>query len=126
MSYLTSTLEDWITKRYVKNNIFSPNKINIKRIARQERIFIHKKPMPARYDIHGRYQAIVLDSRTKPEQQREQFFHELCHILRHVGHQGMMPDAFRQLQEWDANRFMMYATLPYYMLKKCIWQVKNV
>lgn len=74
--------------------------------------------MPARYDIYGRYRGIVLDSRCKPDEQREQFFHELCHILRHVGHQSIMPEAFRELQEWDANNFTMYAALPYFMVKQ--------
>jgi len=74
--------------------------------------------MPARYDIYGRYKAIILDSRLKPFEQREQFFHELCHILKHVGHQSMLPKAFRELQEWDANNFTMYAALPYFMVKQ--------
>lgn len=74
--------------------------------------------MPARYDIHGRYKAISLDSRCTIKEQREQFFHELCHILRHVGHQSMLPEAFRELQEWDANNFTMYAALPYYLVKQ--------
>ncbi|MEN2765645.1 ImmA/IrrE family metallo-endopeptidase [Ornithinibacillus xuwenensis] len=118
MGYLASALEDWITKKYERNKILVAGEINLQQIARTERIFIHRKPMPARYDIHGRYQAITLDSRSTIEEQREQFFHELCHILRHVGHQSMMPEAFRQLQEWDANRFTMYAALPYFMIKK--------
>lgn len=28
----------------------------------------------------------------------------------------MMPQAFRELQEWDANHFTMYAALPYFMV----------
>ncbi|HAM79559.1 ImmA/IrrE family metallo-endopeptidase [Ornithinibacillus bavariensis] len=118
MEYVTTALEDWITKKYIRNKILTPAEINLEKIARIERIFINRKPMPARYDIYGKYQAIVVDSRCTPEEQREQFFHELCHILRHVGHQSMLPKAFRQLQEWDANRFTMYAALPYFMVKK--------
>ena len=30
----------------------------------------------------------------------------------------MMPEAFRQLQEWDANHFTMYASLPYFMVRE--------
>lgn len=118
LGYITSALEDWITKKYVRGKIYSPADINLQQIAKTEKIFIHRKPMPARYDIYGRYQAITLDSRCPPYEQREQFFHELCHILRHVGHQSMMSEAFRELQEWDANRFTMYAALPYFMVKK--------
>lgn len=118
MGYVTSALEDWITNKYIRNKINTASDIDIYRIARKERIFIHIKPFPSRFDVYGRYQAITLDSRCSPEEQREQFFHELCHILRHVGNQTMMPNAFRELQEWDANHFMMYAALPYYLVKQ--------
>lgn len=118
LNYTTTALEDWITQRYSRIHIKTAIDIDIKRIARYYDIYIHYKPMPARYDIFGRYRAIVLDARVSKEEQREQFFHELCHILRHVGHQSMLPDAFRELQEWDANRFTVYAALPYFILKR--------
>ncbi|MBP1950245.1 ImmA/IrrE family metallo-endopeptidase [Virgibacillus litoralis] len=116
MVYTATALEDWISQRYIKSRIQSASDISIERIAMIHNIFINFREMPARYDIHGRYKAIVLDARCSPEEQREQFFHELCHILRHVGHQTMMPAAFRELQEWDARHFTMYATMPYFML----------
>lgn len=114
--YTTTALEDWITNLYNKLNIYTPSDININRLAYCFTIFLHYKPMPARFDIYGRYKGIVLDSRCALEDQREQFLHELCHILRHAGHQTMMPEAFRELQEWDAEKFVMYAALPYSML----------
>jgi len=117
MIYTTTALEDWVTHRYSRQHIKMSSDIDIKRIARFYSIYIHYKQLPARYDIFGRYKAIVLDARVSIPEQREQFFHELCHILRHVGHQSMLPKAFRELQEWDANLFTMYAALPYYMVK---------
>ena len=30
----------------------------------------------------------------------------------------MLPKAFRELQEWDAQQFTMYAALPYFMVKE--------
>lgn len=114
--YTTTAIEDWINSLYARLNIYTPSDINIKRLAYRFTIFLHYKSMPARYDVYGRYRGIVLDCRTSPEEQREQFFHELCHILRHAGHQTMMPEAFRELQEWDAEKFVMYAALPYSML----------
>lgn len=118
MPYTKSALEDWVNTRYRRMGLKTPQDINLERIARIYSIYLHYEPMDARYDIFGRYRAIVLDSRSTIEEQREQFFHELCHILRHVGHQSMMPNAFRELQEWDANLFTMYAALPYYMVKE--------
>src|SRR5690625_3765727 len=118
MIYTTTALEDWVTHRYSRQHIKMSSDIDIKRIARFYSIYIHYKQLPARYDIFGRYKAIVLDARVSIPEQREQFFHELCHILRHVGHQSMLPKAFRELQEWDANLFTMYAALPYFMVKQ--------
>lgn len=118
MVYTTTALEDWVTRRYKRYSIKKASDIDIRRLAYIYDIYIHYKPMPARYDIFGKYRAIVLDSRCNPLEQREQFYHELCHILIHDGHQTMMPEAFRELQEWDANHFTMYAALPFYMVRK--------
>ena len=117
MYYYTTALEDWVTKMYTKNRIMTPNDIKVRRIARLFGIFVKQKPMPARFDIFGRYKGIVLDSRESIEVQREQFFHELCHILRHAGHQTLMPKAFLELQERDAKHFTLYALMPYHMIK---------
>lgn len=114
--YTTTALEDWIITMYAKLGIHAPTDIDITHLAYKFTIFIHYKPIPARFDVYHRYKGIVLDNRCSPEEQREQFFHELCHILRHAGHQTMMPEAFRELQEWDAEKFLMYAALPYPML----------
>ncbi len=53
MSYTKTALEDWITLRYVKHHIRTPQDIDITCIARHYGIYIHRKPMPARYDIFG-------------------------------------------------------------------------
>jgi len=56
-------------------------------------------------------------------EQREVFFHELCHLLRHCGNQYKnMPKAFRELQEWDAEHFTRYAAIPFHMLKYINWK----
>lgn len=120
-NYQTTALEDWVTNWYRSIYIFEPYQINIYYIASIHSIFIHRRPMPARYDILGRYKAITLDSRTDVIEQREQFFHELSHILRHAGNQTTMNDSFRELQEWDATHFIMYASLPYHMIFQYDW-----
>jgi Zn-dependent peptidase ImmA (M78 family) len=125
-NYVTTALEDWVSNWYIRNKILKPWELKIMHIARKYGIYIHLKEMPARYDICGRYKAIVLDKRSTYEEQREQFFHELCHILRHTGHQSMMPEAFRQLQEWDAKHFTKYAVLPFHMLRHYDLTVPNI
>ncbi|RDY69143.1 ImmA/IrrE family metallo-endopeptidase [Halobacillus trueperi] len=74
--------------------------------------------MDSRYVRFGRYREIVLNTKLTPPLQREQFFHEICHAIRHDGKQTMMPEAFRELQERDAWHFTLYAALPYHMIKR--------
>lgn len=115
--YPTTALEDWVTNFYIRWKIFKPEQLKEEVIARKYEIFIHRKPRPSNYEIVGRYQGITVDSRETKTIQKEMFFHELCHILRHAGVQSMMPEAFRQLQEWDARNFVRYAAIPHHMLK---------
>lgn len=118
MFYSLSRMEKWIADEYVKYNILSPDNIDIEVLADIYNVIIWKFPMEARYDIFENRKFIVIDSRTSSEIQREQFFHELCHVLFHVGHQSDMNDPFRKLLEWEADNFVLYASLPYFMIKE--------
>ena len=119
MFYNLTRMEKWITDEYVKSNIYTPEDINIERLAHIYNVTVWKFPMEARYDIFDNKKYIVIDSRSSFKEQREQFFHELCHVLFHVGHQSEMNESFRELLEWEADSFVMYAALPYFMLKQC-------
>lgn len=44
--------------------------------------------------------------------------HELCHLLRHAGNQTTLPQPFVQYQEEDAELFVLYASLPFFMIKE--------
>lgn len=116
-SYTTSALEDWVSNFYLRMKMYNPKQIKIETIARVYDIFIHRKSMPSFYEVVGRYRGITIDNREGAAVQREIFFHELCHLLRHAGVQSMMPAAFRELQEHDARNFTRYAAIPFHMLK---------
>ena len=115
--YQTTALEDWVTNFYTRMNILHPRQINEEHIARIYNIFINRWKLPSFHKVNGRFRGIYIDIRKPKDIQREIFFHELCHILRHMGVQTMMPAAFRELQEWDARHFTMYAAIPRHMLK---------
>jgi Zn-dependent peptidase ImmA (M78 family) len=115
--YRTTALEDWVTNFYINLNIKHPRQINEEYIARVYGIFINRWELPSKYLVNGRFRGVYIDKRKQKDKQREIFFHELCHILRHMGIQTMMPAAFRELQEWDARRFTLYAAIPAHMLK---------
>jgi Zn-dependent peptidase ImmA (M78 family) len=113
--YTTTALEDWVTDFYKRLNIFTPKDINEQKIAYELRIFLRYKEENSFY-INGRFRSITIDSRLTSKIQRQIFYHELCHILRHVGRQTIMPGAFRELQERDARHFSRYAAIPHHML----------
>jgi hypothetical protein len=115
-NYYTTALEDWVTNFYIRLRILHPRQIKTDYIAKVYDIFIHRKPIPSFYEVMGRYRGITLDSREDSLVQREMFFHEFAHLLRHSGVQSMMPTAFRELQEWDARNFTLYAAIPSHML----------
>ncbi|EOO78279.1 ImmA/IrrE family metallo-endopeptidase [Bacillus cereus] len=116
-SYQTTLLEDWITAFYQNLDIRTPSDLCIDKIAHKCNIILLKENINSYYIANDLIKMIVLDARLPIEKQREIFFHELCHIMRHVGIQGIMPRAFRELQEWDAVRFTKYAAIPFHMLK---------
>ncbi|UOY92869.1 ImmA/IrrE family metallo-endopeptidase [Ectobacillus sp. JY-23] len=113
----TTPLEDWITAFYKRIGVKQPKDLNIDYIADQCNVLLLRERTES-YRIDNDFiQIIVLDERLSPQKQREVFFHELCHMLRHYGNQGIMPESFRQLQEWDAVRFTKCAAIPIHMLQ---------
>ncbi|WP_409174410.1 ImmA/IrrE family metallo-endopeptidase [Brevibacillus fortis] len=116
ISYSPTPLEAWISHFYRQLGITSPVELDEQRIARSLDIYLIYKEIPSMAYELGRFKSITIDKRLPLFIQREHFYHELCHILRHSGRQIMMPAAFRELQEWDARNFTRYAALPFHML----------
>lgn len=114
--YTPSSLEEWVTKFYLRLRIFTPEDLDETHIARALRIHLLYKPISSCAFQHGNFKAITIDATQGRATQREHFYHELCHILRHAGQQMMMPAAFRELQENDAHNFTRYAAVPFHML----------
>lgn len=118
LNYSPTPLEKAISTFYQRLQIHHPEDLEEKAIAQKLRIYFYRKPMRSMSYENGRFQSITVDQRLPLEVQREQFYHELCHLIRHCGWQlGMMPHAFRELQEWDARHFTRYAAIPYHMIQ---------
>jgi hypothetical protein len=117
LTYSPTPLESWVSRFYLSLGIRRPNDLDESRIAKALNIFLVYKDVPSMSYEFGRFRSITIDKRLCPKVQRELFYHELCHILRHAGRQIMMPKAFRELQEWDARNFTRYAALPLHMIK---------
>ncbi|MGG4444800.1 ImmA/IrrE family metallo-endopeptidase [Brevibacillus fortis] len=118
LSYSSTPLEIWISQFYKQLGIYAPEELDEQRIARSLGIHLFYKEIPSMAYEFGRFKSITIDKRLSSLMQREHFYHELCHILRHSGRQLIMPIAFRELQEWDARNFTRYAALPLHMLTR--------
>jgi Zn-dependent peptidase ImmA (M78 family) len=116
-AFKTTALEDWVTDLYKRLKITHPRQISVEYIARVYGIFINRWDLPSKYLVNGNFRGIYINKQKSKEEQREIFFHEFCHILRHTAVQTMMPAAFRELQEWDARHFTTYAAIPSHMFK---------
>lgn len=123
MIYLSYTyrpfeIEKAIALHYKRIGITTPSEIDLELIARSFGIFLSYKEKRSFAFEQGRFKMINIDVRIPICQQREQFFHELCHLLRHYGSQLILPKAFIELQEFDARRFTKYASMPYNMVSQ--------
>jgi Zn-dependent peptidase ImmA (M78 family) len=115
--YKLTHLEDWINRLYRVLDIYTPDEIKPREICRSLHIHLMYKEIPSCCFSEGRFKCITIDQRKLNEYQREDFFHELCHLLRHFRIR-MMPKAFLELQEAQAETFTAYAALPYFMVKE--------
>ncbi|WP_078597149.1 ImmA/IrrE family metallo-endopeptidase [Evansella clarkii] len=117
MQYIHSHREEWVLRFYKRMQINHPDDIDIKVIARHHRIYLKYHYKPTTFVQMGNYRAINLQYGLTTQEERIHFFHELGHLLRHSGSQLFMTDSFKELQEWDANFFTFYASLPFHMIK---------
>jgi Zn-dependent peptidase ImmA (M78 family) len=114
--YRPFALERWISRYFLKLGITKPEHLKVKEIAKAFGIILtYEEKRSFAYD--DEIKLINIDSRLSKVEQREQFFHELCHILRHCGSQLIMPKAYIELQEFDCKRFTKYAAMPFHLLK---------
>lgn len=115
-NYCSTHLEDWITDMYQEIGIKTPDDITEERIANKLGIYFLRTNRPSHHICVSGLHAIYVDSRLSLQEQREHFFHELCHVLRHYGSQFRMPLPLKEWQEYDAARFVKCATIPYQMV----------
>lgn len=115
--YKKTQLEQFVEQLYIEHHITVPEHITIQVLAQALNIYVQYSPIGSRaYESDSGMRCILLDSRLPPMKQRLDFLHELCHVLRHAGNQLIMPDFFIKAQEIDAEKFVLYASMPYFMI----------
>lgn len=116
--YQNSHLEDYIKELYNDWNITSPERLNKYFIAERLNISIYLTSGKSEaFYWQGRYY-IFINRELNRRKRWQDFGHELCHVLRHSGHQGKMPHSLRELQEWQADNFMYHFCVPTFMLQR--------
>lgn len=115
--YNTTQIEDYIQKLYQSLSIFIPEQIDMLTIAHKLNIWLHFAPFGSRAICIDNLPSIIIDNRIMGYQQWEDFGHELCHVLFHVGNQIYIPKLFLEYQEAKANNFMLHFCIPTFMLR---------
>ncbi|MFC4302976.1 ImmA/IrrE family metallo-endopeptidase [Cohnella boryungensis] len=115
--YRTTPLEQWIEHLWMKSGILTPAQLNVEEVAAKLDVWVHFMRDTSRALEYMGLRSILVDQRLGREAQWEDFLHELCHVLRHAGNQTIMPKLFCESQEAEANRFVLYAAMPFYMMR---------
>lgn len=114
--YRETPLESWIYELFKANGIYSASDIDIDLIASLFEVDLeYYEHRPFSCNITN---VIFLNKYEEDKKQRDVFFHELCHVLRHAGDQRRMHALFKQHQELEAGWFQMYAAIPFFMIQQ--------
>ncbi|MEK4046570.1 ImmA/IrrE family metallo-endopeptidase [Paenibacillus sp. FSL H8-0048] len=116
--YKKTHLEHFVEEIYITHSILQPEDITISKLSEELNVLVNYAPMTSRaYESALGIRYVMIDNRISPMKQRFDFLHELCHILRHAGNQTVLPISFIKAQEEDAEKFVLYATMPFFMLQ---------
>jgi len=116
--YFTTPLEQWVDQLWEKAGVDAVSRLNIDDVSSRLEVWVHYAKETSRALEFMGMRSILIDSRLGRQQQWEEFLHELCHVLRHAGNQTLMPRSFCEWQEAEANRFVLYAALPFSLLEQ--------
>ncbi|MFZ4452050.1 ImmA/IrrE family metallo-endopeptidase [Salibacterium aidingense] len=107
-------LEDFIYDLYHQHiKIYHPKNLDMHEIAYRLNI-----PIEYSHNINLFYRGVAIIKPSTPQQEWQNFGHELCHILRHAGNQKGLPNSFLEMQEWQAENFSKHFCIPTFMLEK--------
>lgn len=112
MKYQTTLLEDWIENFYTNIGIFHPQKLDLHTVANRMGYSVTYRDISSRFYENE----VIIDERLGPQEQWQEFGHEVCHLERHAGNQLVMPPPFLEFQEYQAKLFAYHFCAPTFML----------
>ncbi|MGF7050373.1 hypothetical protein J2T13_004911 [Paenibacillus sp. DS2015] len=114
--YKETVLEQLLNELYLSNCIQAPEDLNdIEAIAESFNAEVFYDTCKPFSDNERR--VIFLNIKDNNATSRLNFFHELCHVIRHFGDQRKMARLFKEAQETEADQFVLYAAIPFFMLE---------
>jgi len=121
--YKPSEIEQWIEKQYRDAGIFYASDLEVDRIAEHFYTEVHYVAHPKSFIDYPDdfYPIIAISAYGGPQKRREDFFHELGHLIQHSGDQRRLPKLLSDLFEREANQFLMFSAMPVYMLEEFKW-----
>lgn len=116
--YKTNEIEEMIIKKYTDHGIRYASDMDIDRIADifDSMIVFTKDETRVIYD-EG-FAMIRLNGFGREEVRRQNFFHELTHLILHAGNQHNVPPEFVALQESQSAHVQFYAAMPIYLFEE--------
>jgi Zn-dependent peptidase ImmA (M78 family) len=117
-------LEDLVKALYLRMGVASPEEIDMNDIADFFGIRIIHSQFGSRAFTRPFVGINLLNSLT-PQQQWEDFGHELRHLLFDSGIQFLLPNSLVKYIECKANSFMYHFCVPTFMLEKLIFPAYN-
>jgi Zn-dependent peptidase ImmA (M78 family) len=115
-NYQTTPLEDYIKNLYQRLGIFDPYQIDMMDIASKLNVWIYFQELESKAVEHNGLYSMVIDRRLSPDEQWQEFGHELCHLLRQAGKQTGMTEDYIRFQETKAETFMYEFCVPSSMI----------
>ncbi|MEH7354030.1 ImmA/IrrE family metallo-endopeptidase [Neobacillus drentensis] len=118
MNYIYNPLEDQVKKLYQHLSTIVPEEIDMIDIAAKLDIWLHFEDLSSKAIEHSGVYSMFIDRRLSPQQQWQDFGHELCHALMHSGNQLNLPLEFVMYQESKARNFALHFCIPTFMLER--------
>lgn len=119
MNYTNTLLEQQVEDELKALNITKPLQLlDIEWIATKYEVYLSDHNNVSVSGVYEDMSFIFLDNRLGYFEQREHFFHELGHIILHLGDQQHLPYTYTSLQEARAKKFALYFSVPTFMLKQ--------
>ncbi|GAQ17981.1 terminase [Oceanobacillus picturae] len=110
--------EEYVDRLLKKHFINHPEQLTINNISSRLNIGVVYWEFGSESVRNKGKEIIFLQRKQTPEEQWEEFVHELSHCLWHVGRQEFMNRSFLDLQEEQAKYFTLHLCIPTRMLLK--------